>query len=74
MHLQILDIWCKNVRQNCRDLKKKNLRDVLFLKSRLSKMASTKTNKFKKQRPLLGYNQLFLTSNFVPQTETLALL
>ena len=29
-HLQILDIWCKNVKQNCRDLKKKIPRCPFF--------------------------------------------
>ena len=37
-------------------LEKKNFHDVLFLKSRLSKMASTKTNKIKKRTPLLIAN------------------
>jgi len=36
---------------------KKNFHDVLFCKVRLSKMASTKTNKIKKQTPLFDlYN------------------
>ena len=46
MHLQILDILCKNVRQNCRDLKKK-FHDVLFLKSRLIKWRPLKQTKSK---------------------------
>jgi hypothetical protein len=42
--------------------KKKNFHDVLFCKVRLSKMASTKTNKIKKQSPLFYSNFLRYTT------------
>ena len=50
-HSQIFNIWCKDIRWKCRNFKK-NFTDVLFCKVKLSKMASTKTNKIKKQTPL----------------------
>ena len=31
IHLQ-MDVWCKNVRQKCRQLKKRKFYDVLFCK------------------------------------------
>ena len=43
-HPQIFDTWCKNVRWKCKNFKK-IFTDVLFWKVKLSKMASTKTNK-----------------------------
>ena len=60
--LQILDIWCKNVRQKCRESKKKKFHGGLFCKSRLSKMASTKTNKIEKRTPLPKTNFLRYTT------------
>ena len=57
----ILDIWCKNVRWKCRESKEK-LYYVFFCKSRLSKMASAKTNKIEKRTPLPKTNFLSYTT------------
>ena len=47
------------------DTPKKFLYDVLFCKSRLSKMASSKTNKIKKWAPLLMTNFSYLATLFL---------
>ena len=52
--LQILNMWCKNVKEKRRDSKKIFLYDVLFCKSRLSKMVSTKTNESVKRYTHIG--------------------
>ena len=59
---QIMVILCKNVRKTCRNSKKKFLYIVLFCKSILSKMTSTKTNKNKKWTPLPKTNFLRYTT------------
>ena len=48
--------------------RKKVLTDVLFCKSRLSKIASTKTNKIERQTPLPKTNFLRYTTLFLGPT------
>ena len=54
-HLQIL-IYGAKMLDESEENPKKILYDVLFCKSRLSKIASTKTNKIKQRTPLLKTN------------------